>query len=30
MNLDIFETMGSKALRRHIEFLLWHCRVMPE
>jgi hypothetical protein len=30
MNLDIFETTGSKALRRYIEFLLWHDRVMPE
>jgi hypothetical protein len=28
MNLEIFETMDSKALRRYIEFLLWHYRVM--
>jgi len=28
MNLDIFETMDSMALRRYIEFLLWHYRVM--
>ena len=28
MNLEIFETMDSMALRRYIEFLLWHYRVM--
>jgi hypothetical protein len=28
MNLEIFETMDSNALKRYIEFLLWHYRVM--
>ena len=28
MNLDIFEKMGERDLRKYIEFLLWHYRVM--
>ena len=28
MNLDIFEKMRDSDLRRYIEFLLWHYRVM--
>ncbi len=28
MNLEIFDKMDSKALKRYIEFLLWHYRVM--
>ena len=28
MDLDIFETMDAPDLRKYIEFLLWHYRVM--
>lgn len=28
MNLDIFKSMGAGDLRKYIEFLLWHYRVM--
>jgi hypothetical protein len=28
VNLEIFETMQAPELRRYIEFLLWHYRVM--
>ncbi len=28
MNLDIFNSMDAPALRKYIEFLLWHYRVM--
>ncbi|MFO7783592.1 MAG: DUF6125 family protein [Thermodesulfobacteriota bacterium] len=28
MNLEIFQSMDAPALRKYIEFLLWHYRVM--
>ena len=28
MDLEIFETMDAPDLRKYIEFLLWHYRVM--
>jgi hypothetical protein len=28
VNLDIFEKMEPSALRKYIEFLLWHYRVI--
>ena len=28
MNLEIFQRMDASALRKYIEFLLWHYRVM--
>jgi len=28
MNLELFEKMGPEELRRYIEFLLWHYRVV--
>jgi hypothetical protein len=28
MDLDIFENMGTSGLRKYIEFLLWHYRVI--
>jgi len=28
LNLEIFETMPASELRKYLEFLLWHYRVM--